>query len=199
MATITIAPGWRHKKTPRFNTTAQETAALQGSVYIPNAVYPVWDFTFDIPLATGRLDDPTSDIANLMGLFIAAKGRAGTFEFTDPFDNSVTAATFGTGDGSSKVFPLVRPIGGNGAVDLVQNLNGSPSIFNNGTLVASGYTIDTKGVVTFSAAPAAGHALTWTGSFYFLVRFKQDSLADLEQFFAGAWSINTFDLESVIR
>ena len=201
MAVVNIPPAWKLKKTPRFNTTVQESTALQGSVYVANAVYPVWDFEFTIPYVSGRMDDPTSDIANLMGLFIAAKGRAGTFLFTDPYDNSVTNFQFGTGDGTSQVFPLTRPIGSNGALDIVQNLNGSPSIFNNGTLVSpsGGYSIDSRGVVTFNTAPASGHALTWTGSFYFLVRFKQDSLADLEQFFTGSWSINTFELESFLR
>jgi hypothetical protein len=143
------------------------------------------------------MDDPTSGVAQLVGLAFSCKGRAGTFLFTDPKDNAVTTFQFATGDGSSKVFQLTRPMDQNGEVDIVQNLNGSPSIFNNGTLVTSGYSIDSKGVVTFSVAPALGHALTWTGSFYFRLRFKEDTLQELKEFYNDAWNAQ-LDFESVI-
>jgi len=196
--TFTLAPSWGSNKTPRWNTIAQLTAAIQGSVYIPAMVYPVWDFSFDIPYLSGRMDDPASGIAQLMGLAFSCKGRAGTFLFQDPSDNTVTTFQFGTGDGSSKVFQLTRPIDTNGEVDIVQNLNGSPSISNNGTLLTSGYSIDSKGLVTFGTAPAAGHALTWTGSYYFRLRFKEDTLADLKEFYANAWAVSSLGFESVI-
>ena len=197
-ATYTLAPGWGRKKTPRFNTIEQETAAIQGSVYISAMVYPVWDFSFDLPYLSGRMDDPSSGIAQLIGLLFSCKGRAGNFLFTDPEDNSVTTCQFGTGDGSSKVFQLTRPVDQNGNVDIVQNLNGTPSIFNNGTLLTSGYSIDSKGVVTFSTAPTSGHALTWTGSYYFRLRFKEDTITDLKEFYVNAWAVTQLDFESVI-
>lgn len=196
--TFTLPVGWGRKKTPRWNTIAQVTAAIQGSVYIPTMVYPVWDFSLDIPYLSGRMDDPTSGIAQLIGLMFSCKGRAGTFLFADPTDNSVTTFQFGTGDGSSKVFQLTRPMDQNGEVDIVQNLNGTPSIFNNGTLVTSGYSIDNKGVVTFSTAPASSHTLTWTGSFYFRLKFKEDAITDLKEFYADAWVVSQLDFESVI-
>jgi len=195
--TFTLPIGWGRNKRPRWNTVAQVTAAVQGSVYIPTMVYPVWDFTFDVPYLAGRMDDPTSGVAQLVGLAFSCKGRAGTFLFTDPKDNAVTTFQFATGDGSSKVFQLTRPMDQHGEVDIVQNLNGSPSIFNNGTLVTSGYSIDSKGVVTFSVAPALGHALTWTGSFYFRLRFKEDTLQELKEFYNDAWNAQ-LDFESVI-
>jgi hypothetical protein len=171
---------------------------MQGTVYIPTMVYPVWDFSFDIPLLTGRMDDPSSGIAQLNGLAFSCKGRAGTFLFTDPTDNTVTNFQFGTGDGSSQVFQLTRPIDANGEADIVQNLNGAPALHNNGTLLTSGYSIDSKGLVTFGVAPLAGHALTWTGAYYFRLRFKEDTLADLKEFYANAWAVSSLDFESVI-
>jgi uncharacterized protein (TIGR02217 family) len=184
------------KKTPRFNTTAQETAALQGSVYVANAVYPAWDFTFEIPLLEGRIDDPNSTIAQLLGLYMAAKGRAGVFLFSDPRDNTVTNYQFGAGDGTSQAFQLVRPIGN--AQDIVQNVNGTPTIYING-IPTTAYSLDSKGVVTFNTPPASSAALSWTGTFYFMLKFKQDSLADLELFFEGKWSISTLEFESYLR
>src|SRR5579864_747118 len=89
-------------KTPRFNTIMQETAALQGGVAVSLAQYPVYDFTMSIPQVTGRWDDPTSPIAQLLDLFMTARGRAGVFTLSDPEDYLVQNFTFGTGDGTSK-------------------------------------------------------------------------------------------------
>jgi uncharacterized protein (TIGR02217 family) len=165
-------------------------------VYVATMVTPIWDFKLNIPYLSGRIDDPTSPIAQLLGMFIAAKGRAGTFTFMDPRDNQVTDYQFGTGDGTSKVFQLVRPVGA--SFEFVQNVHGTPIIKVNGTSTVL-YTLDDKGIVTFNTAPAAAAVLTWTGNFEFLLRFKADSLADLTLFFEGAWSISTLELESVNR
>ncbi len=199
MSNILIAPAWGIKKTPRFNTLLQETAALQGSVAVSLANYPVWDFKCDLPYISGRIDDPTSPIAALLGFIFKTKGKAGTFLFRDPRDNTVTSFQFATGDGSSKVFQLTRPIGNSGAVDIVQNLDGSPSIYLNSTLQTSGYTIDSNGIVTFTTAPGNGVAIKWTGNFLFLCRMTEDTLADLKLFFEGKWSVATFDFVSVLK
>jgi hypothetical protein len=150
MANITISPAWNMVKTPRFNTIAQETVAMQGNVYVAGAVTPVWDFKLSIPYLTGRIDDPTSVVAGLLGLFVNAKGRAGTFTFYDSRDHAVTNYQFGTGDGSSQVFQLTRPIGA--ASEWVQNVVGTPSIFINGTQVSANIIPD-----------ANGTGVTWTG------------------------------------
>lgn len=58
------------------------------------------------------------------------------------------------------------------------------------------YTCD--GVnVTFGAAPAAGAALTWTGQFYYRVRFKQDMM-DFEQFMKDFWQLKKCELVGVL-
>lgn len=38
------------------------------------------------------------------------------------------------------------------------------------------YQLSASGLVTFNAAPLAGAALTWTGNYYYLVRFKDDHI-----------------------
>jgi hypothetical protein len=196
MANITISPAWGMGKTLRTNTIAQETAAQQANVYVATMLTPVWDFKLTIPYLSGRIDDPTSPIAQLLGLFAAAKGRAGTFTFFDNSDHQVTNYQFGTGDGSSEVFQLTRPLGN--SFEWVQNVVGTPTIFINGT-PTSAYDIDDKGVITFHSAPANGAALTWSGDFQFLLRMKDDSIADLKLFFEDAWAISTLAFESVVR
>lgn len=196
MAVVTVSPAFGVVKTPRFNTIAQETAAIQGSVYVAAAQYPVWDFKLTIPYITGRIDDPSSVIAQLLALFLAAKGRAGTFVFQDPNDYMVTAYPFATGDGSSIAFQLLRPIGTQ--QDIVQNVNGTPVISINGVPTTL-FSIDDHGIVTFNSPPTLGAVITWTGTFNFLLRFTDDSFQDLTGILNDSWFINTFNLVSVIR
>jgi uncharacterized protein (TIGR02217 family) len=192
----TIGSGFGIKKTQKFNTIAQETTAFQGSLYIAGAVYPIWLFTITVPQLTGRMDDPTSPLAQLNGLFNVCRGRAGSFLLQDPDDYQVIAYQFGTGDGTSQTFQLTRPIGSAG-VDIVQNVNTISNISINGTPTTA-YAIDSRGVVTFNVAPAAAAVLSWEGTFYFRVRFAEDTLADLTEYFSDRWSINTLSLTSVI-
>jgi uncharacterized protein (TIGR02217 family) len=93
--------------------------------------------------------------------------------FTDPQDNTLTGAQFGTGNGSSTRFQLSRNI--HGYPDIIQNLNGTPTIYVNGTPTTPA-SISSTGVVTFSSAPANNAVLTWSGSFFYLCRFAEDTL-----------------------
>jgi hypothetical protein len=193
---VVLSPGFGIKKTPRFNTILQETAALQGTVAVSLTEYPVWDFVLSIPQLQGRWDDPNSPLAQLGGIYFKCRGRAGTFLLQDPEDNAVLAWTFAIGDGTSKTFQLTRPIGSDG-VDIVQNVNNIANISIAGTPTLA-YAIDTRGVVTFNASPANGAAISWTGQYDFRLRFSEDSLSDLNEYFSDRWSISTLALTSVI-
>lgn len=50
--------------------------------------------------------------------------------------------------------------------------------------------------VTFTPAPSAGATITWTGNFFYRVRFKKDS-ADFNEFMFNLWELKTLELESV--
>ena len=116
------------------------------------------------------------------------RGQYDTFLFTDPDFNTITAGNaaqygvFGTGDGSTLTFQLVATLqnsGGPGGPELIQNLNGTPVLYDNGsTISAANYTIGATGIVTFGAghAPASGHTLTWSGSWYYRCRFMDDAI-----------------------
>lgn len=192
---VILSPAFGLKKTPRFNTVGQETAALSGSVWVALADYPTWDFVIEIPRLTGRMDDPTSPLAILTGLFFKCKGKAGNFLLQDPDDNEVIAWQYATGDGTSKTFQLTRPIGSDG-VDIVQNWNGTPVLSINGTPTLA-YSLTNRGVVTFNVAPAIGDVLTVDGQFDFRLKFSEDSMQDLTQFFQDEWSCSTLSLFSV--
>lgn len=130
----------------------------------------------------------TSEIKQIVGLHNLMRGRWDSFLYTDPEFNTITSAnaaqygSFGTGDGTTLVFQLVATYqnsGGPGQAELIQNLNGTPVLYDNGsTISAANYSIGATGIVTFGAghAPVSGHALTWSGSWYNRCRFDEDAI-----------------------
>jgi uncharacterized protein DUF2460 len=187
-----------YKKTPVFNTVVQKNAASRGNAATSLKPYPTWDFGVELPTNVSSLLTSSSIVSQFVGCFAAAQGQGGLFLYSDYTDNSVTTGMSGMLDvtsgsatpmssvanGSSTQFQLVRSLGGL-AWDVIQNLNGTPSIYVNGSLLpSSDYSISSTGVVTFSygspaGGPPNGATLTWSGNFYFLCRFGEDSFKDL--------------------
>jgi uncharacterized protein (TIGR02217 family) len=122
-----------------------------------------------------------AELQTLVGFFNKRGGSFDSFLYSVPDDNAVTAMQFGTGNGTTTAFQLVRNFGG--FVEPVFDLNGAPQIFRAGVLQATpaNYSINSAGLVTFTTAPTAGQALTWTGSFYVRHCFERDQL-EVERF-----------------
>jgi uncharacterized protein (TIGR02217 family) len=120
-----------------------------------------------------------------LNIYLKTYGGATYFAFLDPDDNSVTGQPFGTGDGTTTQFELVRSLTGIGFAEPVRNFV-STTIFVNG-VSSSSYTIDANGLVNFAGAPGAGAVLTWTGQYRWLCRFDDDSL-DLSKFTKDWWN-----------
>jgi uncharacterized protein (TIGR02217 family) len=165
------------KKTPNFNTVRQKGAAGINSAFALKP-YCTWDFEFSLDHITGHEHTASSVVAQMLGTFMATAGGAALFLFTDPQDCSVLHAQFGTGNGTTTAFQLSRNI--YGYPDIIQNPNGTPTIYVSG--VSTTCSISSTGVVTFSSAPANGAALTWTGYFYYLCRFAEDTLDSVRDF-----------------
>jgi uncharacterized protein (TIGR02217 family) len=184
-------------KTPNFKTIVQSTASLRGEIRVSLTPYPIWTWDFPVNWMKGSEQDQNSVYQYLLGFFLSMGGQFSDFLYEDPYDNQISAASpayFGFGDSSTVNFQLVRPIGA--GVDITQNLNGTPTIYVNGTKTA--VTLDATGVVTFtSGPPASGAILTWSGSFYYRVRFDSDS-QDYKQFMDKLWSMDSLKLRSVI-
>ncbi len=176
-------------RAPRWNTTVQ--VALSGkSTAISYQLYPLIHFELNYDILQDRT--APSDIKALVGFFNSLQAGYDTFLFTDPDFNtfpSVLAQPFGTGDGSNKIFQLTAFYGnpgGEGYPEIVQNLNGTPVLYSNGTVISSGYTIGATGIVTFTTAPVVNAALTWSGSFYYRCAFDDDQL-DIVKIMSGTW------------
>jgi uncharacterized protein (TIGR02217 family) len=186
------------RRTPQWNTQVQESVSGKESrLNKRSSPLMVYELAFDLL----RDDLAVSDMRKLVGFYNAMQGSFDTFLYTDPNWNAVTAHSFGTGDGSTKSFQLTatfKDATGYGWPEVIQNLNGSAAIYNNGTLqtVTTQYTISATGVVTYVSAPGAGVALTWTGAWYYRCRFMDDTL-DLGEILTKWWALKKLQFRSV--
>ncbi len=184
---------WSVTKTPQWHTKIQ-TATSGKELRAAYMSYPLWKFMMSYSIL--RADTVNAELQNLMGFFNQRNGSFDSFLYTDPTDNAVTAQQFGVANGTQTAWQLVRTYGG--FVEPIQNLNGSPSIYINGVLktTPTHYTISSTGLVTFVTAPANTAVLTWTGSFYFRVRFLKD-MADFDNFMFQLWQLKKLELQSI--
>jgi hypothetical protein len=147
-------------------------AAIAGQrMLLPLWSYPRYRYTLSFEVL--RSYAAYSEWQTLEGFYTQMITSPGVFQYNDADDGSATSMQFATGDGSTTAFQLTRSLGG--MVCPVFCPTGTPEIYDNGSLLASGYTIDSYGVVNFTTAPASGHVLTWTGTFNWYCRFENQS------------------------
>jgi len=189
---------WPISKHCEFATIVMPTASLRGELAKSLSFYPIWHFDLDFALLAGDLNAVGSAVAAVVGFHMQMRGAFSTWLFDDSYDDSTNGhVQFATGDGVTTVFQITRPIAGGS--DIVQNINGVPTIYVNDVLLSSGlYSISPLGVITFASAPAAAATLKWSGNFYFRCRFDNDKLADLKQFAPSTWDIRSVAFHSVI-
>jgi uncharacterized protein (TIGR02217 family) len=187
-AVFPVLPGleWGVMKVPTFATQVIRSLTgreVRGSLQ----QYPVWEYTLKYEFLKGG--NLGSDLNSLMAFFVARQGQFDSFLYSDPADSSVTAQSIGTGNGTATTFQLVRTLSGGGAafVEPVNNPNVITGIYVAGVL-QTGYSVSATGLVTLASAPANGVAVTWTGTFYYRVRFLQDS-ADFTAFYNNLWEL----------
>lgn len=185
---------WNVEKTPMFATDVQDAVSGREN-RISMMSYPKWQFmlSYSVLRDTPNVSSPSApfdELKKLVGLFLKNLGRKTAFLYSDPSDSSVTDMQFGTGDGATVAFQLLRSYGAGGftLAEPVMNLNGAvTNIKDNGGVVGGGnYSVGATGIVTFNTPPVAGHALTWTGSYFYRVRFLQDAMG-LKQFMKDLW------------
>jgi uncharacterized protein (TIGR02217 family) len=196
--------GWSVSKAPRFATRIQK--AISGrELRVLDQPYPSWTWTLTYALlrdkhdtrGAGGLGVGYDELRTLAGFFLQQQGAFAPFLFDDTTDDSVTGQSIGTGDSSTTVFQLVRTFGG--FTEPVVAPNVVSAIYFNAVLQsASGYAVDaTSGLVTFTTAPPTGQAITADFTYYFRVRFADDT-AEFENFMYQLWSLKQIKLQSVL-
>jgi uncharacterized protein (TIGR02217 family) len=126
-----------------------------------------------------------AELETLLAFYRARRGPAVAFRFRDPFDNSSNGMTdeptatdqiIGAGDGTTSRFALVKDYGGGEQRRITRPTAGSVRVAVDGAELATGWTLDGKGVVQFTDAPAAGAIVTAGYLFDVPVRFAEDRL-----------------------
>jgi uncharacterized protein (TIGR02217 family) len=182
-------------KAPIWSTRLAE-AASGFERRVQETVYPrKWSITLSVEVLRDQAG--LDEAKNLLGFFNLRGGRFDSFLYADPDDNAVTDFQFGIRDGVATQFQLTRPIGTGSFAFLepVQNVNALTNIKSNGVAIASpaDYSISATGLVTLTAPGTAGHVLTWTGSYYWRVRFDEDRMP-FSKMFQGLWALKKLPL-----
>lgn len=136
-----------------------------------------------------------AELELLLSFFRARRGPAAAFRFRDPYDNSSSGMTgvpaaadqpLGTGDGSIDGFALVKSYGTGEQRRITRPVAGSVRVAVDGAELATGWTLEEKGVVRFDAPPPAGAAVTAGFLFDVPVRFATDQIeVNRSTFLAG--------------
>ena len=133
-----------------------------------------------------------SQLDALIAFFRARKGRADGFRFKDWTDYQVTGQTLGTGDGTTKIFQLIKTyISGSTSETrtITKPVAGTVNVYLNGVLQISGYTLDTTtGKIMFTSAPGVGVTISADFQFDVPVRFDTDRLAaTIDSYGSNSW------------
>lgn len=192
--------GWPIKQTPMFNTITQPSVSGRGELRIPTMTYPRWDFVLDVTYLPGDGTGDNSDWQTLMNFLMGVQGASSTWSFLHPYQNTADGQLIGVGDGTTTTFPMTWSLFPGGALELIQNFVSSPSIYVNGVLqtVSTDYTIDQWGNCNFVTAPTSGYGVVWSGQFYYLCHFLEDTWQEIQENWYQSWTIDQFKFRSVI-
>ena len=185
--------GFFVSKGPKWSTGVQ-TAVSGKERTLAYWTYPRW--AFKVAYEVIRNKPSLQELQPLWAFFNLHQGRYAVWQFFDPTDNAVTGQPFGTGDGVTTEFQLVRAMyyEGRGWQEPVRSTVGTPVISVNGTPTTA-FTLGDDGLITMNSAPANDAVLTWSGQFYFVCRFDQDDLTPA-QAFNSLWSLDGLEFVS---
>lgn len=181
---------WSVLKTPSWKTAIQ-TAVSGKEVRSAYQVRPKWLFTLTYEVL--RNFGGMTEFNQMLAFFNARRGSFDSFLYLDPSDNTVTAQPIGVGDGTNRDFPLLHtisgwtePVGYGSVFDIyVDGVHNGNNVYINGN---SG--------IRFDIAPAAGAVITWSGTFYYRVRFAKDQM-EFDQFMKDFWALKKCEFVGV--
>jgi uncharacterized protein (TIGR02217 family) len=202
-AELPSLPGlsWSVVKAPKFATRIQ-TAISGRELRVLDQLYPIWTWTLTYEFlrdqndthAGNALGTGYDELRSLMGFFLQQQGAFQPFLYYDKTDYSVTNQLIGFGDGSNKVFQLVRTMAHIFTEPITQPAV-ITGIYVNGVSVA--YGLGDYGVVTLSSAPAPAAGVTATFLYKWPVRFVAD-MTEFENFMYQLWSNKKLQFQSVL-
>lgn len=151
-----------------------------------------WELTYDGLRSGAILGTTYAELEQLLGFYAARRGALEPFLFDDVTDNTVQDQALGTGDGTTVTFPLVRAL--DGGLSPIGRVNTVIDVQLDGVPTAA-YTI-AGNVLTFDVAPDPAAVITWSGSYYWLVRFL-DPEVDFSNLMQRIWEAKRVRLRQV--
>ena len=201
--------GFGTKWAPMFVNMPTAVASNGAEIDLGLAQYPLHDFELKYNFLhdwSGRSASESLEFKTMIGFFLQIGGTVGRFLFKNPDDNTVFQQLIGTGDGTNRVFQLIRTFGANGyqasepvgVVDLTSPfnvyLNGSGTPVN-----PSLYTVQTTSpllqTITFTTAPPNGQAVAVDMTYWYYCKLG-DNNAQFEKFMDRLWMLNKITLRS---
>lgn len=180
---------WSVVKAPAWKTGIQQ--AVSGKeIRTAYRARPIWRFTLTYEFLRGA--NGFTEFQTLVAFFNLRMGSFDSFLLLDDSDNVVSGQSLGFGDGVTRSFQLTHSIGG----WLEPVGYASNAVLTVGGVVTAYSTTDNV-TVTFATAPAYGATISWSGSFYYRVRFEKDTM-DFDQFMKDFWTLKKCDLLGVI-
>ena len=166
---IAQCPAFGWEGGPEFST---QIVSLANGHERRNAQWAQVRHKYSIPFQ--NLTD--AEYAGIKQMHLACRGRLHAFRFRDALDHSVVAQPFAVGDGVKTQYQLITTseVAGVKYTREIFAIARANVYVNGVDTTTSGDPL--RGVVTFSAPPAPGAILTWTGEFDVWVRFDSDYL-----------------------
>lgn len=186
---------WDVVKAPSFKTLIQ--SAVSGKeCRVGLRAYPLYQFDMSYEFLGDGHTKLGNELRKLMGLFLSMRGALDNFLYTDPTDYQVTDQNFGTGDGATTQFQMSRTYGDTFTFqEPIYNINAISNLKVNGVAQTNptNYSVSATGLVTFVTPPANGHAITWSGTYFFRCRFMQD-MSEFSRFMDDLWELKKLQL-----
>lgn len=184
---------WGRKRTAFWSTNIQKSASgreIRSAYY----TYPQWKFSLSFEVL--RTKASINELEKLAGFFNERRGSFDSFLYEDPADNKVTDQLIGNVVQGVTRYQLVRNYGG--FTEPVLAVKGTPTVKVGGVALTYGrdFSIDNNGVLVLNTPQTPGSPITWTGSFYFRVRFTSDTV-DFENFIGHLWSAKKIEFTSL--
>lgn len=172
---LPLGTGWPVKRSPSVKTSRIESVSGRRT-YLPLRSVPRWNW--DVPLEFLRSAQYAktgfTELETLLGFFISQTISGQCFLFKDAEDFAVVNQPFGIGDGTSQTFQLVRTYGG--FTEPVYNVDTSSLLVYINGVPTTTYTVGSKGNIIFTTSPPLTAVLSWSGSFYWVCSFDEDTV-----------------------
>src|SRR5579884_1079723 len=194
---------WSVIKEPAFKTRIQKS--VSGRERRANdQPLPIWTWTLTYDFLRDNIAGGYNELRTLMAFHAQQQGAYTGFLYADPTDNAVLGSDLGTGNASQTQYQLVRNLApslpGGGYNEPIVAPNLVSAIYLNGVVQSSSsYSVNSNnGIVTFTTAPGSGVVVTADFSYFFRVRFTDDT-ASFENFMFQLWKLKQIKFVSILQ